>query len=96
MASAWEFQPLLEAPSLCLSRRGTVAATSLLPPTLDWLAGCSRDLSDGADRRTSSKAGGGVDEEDEDEGRLRDSPSSLLVRGRNETEIHKFSKCKVS
>lgn len=38
----------------------------------------------------SSKAGGGVDDDDEDEGKLLDSPSSLLARGRNDTTINKL------
>jgi len=54
----------------------------------------SRDFSEEPDRLISSKAGGGVDDEDEVEGKLRKSPASSFARGRNETKLL-FPKIKI-
>lgn len=68
---------LLLAGCFCLSpsRRGL----KLVADSVD--RGSDRVLSEGPDRRTSSNAGGGVDEEEGVEGTLRSSPTSSLPRG---------------
>ena len=48
----------------------------------------SRDLSEEPERLMSSKAGGGVDDDEEVEWcRLRESPAASVARGRNETKF---------
>ena len=68
---------LLLAGCFCLSpiRKGL----KLVADSVD--RGSYRVLSEGPERRTSSNAGGGVDEEEGVEGTLRSSPTSSLPRG---------------
>jgi len=81
---------LLLAGCFCLSpiRKGL----KLVADSVD--RGSYRVLSEGPERRTSSNAGGGVDEEEGVEGTLRSSPTSSLPRGgrKDTTPLGKMEK----